>query len=131
MVLNCTVIMNITTCDASLCNVNRLQVGRRKKRIWLLECATEFKSLVICIYRQRRKFVVFDNAKKCYMFPSKRPSSGINLHDSKKQVKCVKSILKLVRFRKFYHHRNNGILDILFCATFTYSERAALIKNAC
>jgi len=44
-------------------------------------------------------------------------------------VKCIKSILKFVRFRKFYNHRNNGILGILFCATFAYSDHAVLIKN--
>jgi hypothetical protein len=49
----------------------------------------------------------------------------------KKQVKCVKGILQFVIVRKFYHHHNNGILGILFCATVTYSDHAALIKNAC
>jgi hypothetical protein len=50
MVLNCTAFINITTCDISLHEVNRLQVGRRRKRSWLLARATEFKSVVICIY---------------------------------------------------------------------------------
>jgi len=64
MFLNCTVIINITTRGISLCKVNRLQVGRRRKRSWLLARATEFKSVVICIYRQRQQFIVFENAKK-------------------------------------------------------------------
>jgi hypothetical protein len=84
MVLNCTAIINIIAWDISLCKVNRLQVGRRRRRSWLLARATEFKSVVICIYHQRQQFTVFESAKKCYMFWSKRPSSGINLHDLKK-----------------------------------------------
>jgi hypothetical protein len=38
---------------------------------------------VICIYRQRQQFTVFNNAQQCYVFRSIRPSSGINIHDLK------------------------------------------------
>ena len=46
------------------------------------------------------------------------PSAGINLHDFKKQVKCIKNMLEFVRSHQFYNYHKTGILDTLFVHLF-------------
>ena len=51
-------------------------------------------------------------------FLSMWPPAGINRHDFKKQVKCIKNILEIVRSLQFYNYHKIGTLDILFVYLF-------------
>ena len=69
--------------------------------------------MAICMDRQSQQFVVFNNAKLCYIFRSIRPSSGTNVHNlRKKQAKYIKIMFKFATSRKIYNYHNSGVLKI-------------------